>query len=255
MGVRVRFGTVASQGCATLYPLNGSTGRLVVVAHGAFTSYNFVTDQSVSWPKLRDMAYYLAERGFVVAVPELSVAALAVPSQPWGNDASTDQLDSVVTALQALPGVGADSIALIGCSMGGVTCLNHARRQSYAGIAGILGLAPAVAISPYRGTDADQGGSYAAVNSAFAVANDTAWDAAKVTYEPINFGDEFTFPVALWTNSNDLLATPGLADLMEATNTTWISRADLGESAGTSGHDFDLVVPSDVHDWLESLTW
>lgn len=252
---RVEFSVVASQGCATLYPLRSSTGRLVVVCHGAFAAYNFPMDQSISWPKLREMAIYLAERGYVVAVPQLSVAGLVDTMQTWGNDASTTQLDSVVTALKALPGVSQGKYAIIGCSMGGVTALNHARRKSYAGISGILGLAPAVAISPYRGTDAAQGGSYAAVNSAYAVANDAAWEAAKTPYEPINFGASFTFPVGLWTNSNDTIATPVLADLMAATNSTYITRVDMGASATSGGHDFDKVVPDSVDTWLSSLSW
>lgn len=255
MGVRVTVTALASQYAVLVRPSNGATGRLVAVCHGAFPAWNFVTDHSVSWPKLRDMAFYLADRGYAVLVPELSVAGLVDPFDTWGNNASTTQLDDVITAAKALPGVSAGNYAVIGCSMGCVTALNHIRRKSYSGIAGVLGLAPAVAISPYRGTDAAQGSFYAEVNSAFAVANDAAWEAAKTPYEPIAFASAITVPVALWTNSNDLVATPTLADLMRDGNPTMISRTNLGVSGGASGHDFDLVSPDAVANHLAGLAW
>lgn len=256
MNTLVRIDTGAGQPWVLHLPTgSGDAARLVVSCHGAGEIWSYISDPAITWPRLRDTARYLAERGYAVCTPALMDMSLGSPGQTWGNDASTTQLASVITAAKALPGVSTGPYALLGTSMGGVTALNHARRVSYSGIAGILGLAPAVAISPYRGTDAAPGGSYTYVNAAYGVTTDSQWETAKPPYEPLNFGSSITFPVGIWTNSNDLIATPGLADAFAATNSTYITRTNLGSSAGTYGHDFDLVVPELVHEWLDGLVW
>ncbi len=255
MGVRVSSTSLASQLATVARPMPGGTGRLVVVCHGAGTAYDFVADHGVSWPTLRTTAYWLAERGYTVVVPQLIDSSLASAGQTWGNNASTTQLDSVVTAAKALAGVSAGNYALIGCSMGALTALNHARRKSYTGIAGVLGLIPATVINSYRGTTAAPGSNYAEINAAFGVSSNGQWNAVRATYEPANFGASFTFPVGLWTNSNDTFAPSSDAAALAATNATWITQTNLGVSAGASGHDFDLVTPDAVDSWLAGLSW
>ena len=255
MGVRVTITTLASQDATVVQPARNQGGRLVVFAHGAGTTYAFSNDLGITWPTLRATSFLLAERGYVVVTPALLDTALGSQGHTWGNNASTTQLDSVVTAAKALPGCGAAKYALIGCSMGFFTVANHARRKSYAGIAGVLGLAPACKINTHRGTDAAQAANYATVNSAYGVTTDAGWNAIKATYEPIDFGTNFTCTVGLWTNSNDTVAVPSEADTLSATNATWMTRVNLGVSAGVNGHDFDLVTSASVDTWLGGLAW
>lgn len=252
--VKVTITTLNSQLATIAQPVNGM-GRLVVFCHGAGTTYDFIADHGVTWPTLRATANFLAARGYVVVTPELIDSTLTSVGQTWGNNSSTTRLGDVVTAAKALPGVSQGKYALVGMSMGGLTVFNHARRLAYAGIAGVLGLIPATDIQSHRGTDGVQGANYAEINNAYSVANDAGWDAIKATYQPANFGANFPFKVGLWTNSNDLVATQARADLLVATNGTWISRTNLGVSAGGSGHDFDLVTPAAVHTWLDGLSW
>lgn len=251
-------GGVGGQDATVLLPKRWRLGshRLIVFCHGAGLAWNANTDHAVSWPELRTAFYYLAERGYMVVNAPLYDASLGVGAgNAWGNDVSTSQLMAVIAWAKS-NGARPGNYALLPGSMGNITAMNYARRVSYTGIAGVLGLIPACTLSQYRGTDAAQGGNYADVNAALFVANgsvtvnDAAFTTLQATYAPNSIAPHITFPWDFWSNSDDIVA-PAAA----MATTAALIPGGLGNtlSLGTGGHNFNNVTGPAVYAWMEKL--
>jgi dienelactone hydrolase len=274
--VRTHVTTLAGQGANVSFPNRTSTGRLVIFVHGGGLDYEFATVMpslgSQAYTRIQELIDYLTFRGYVVVCPALLDTSLGALTQGdhFGNDASTTQLASVITAAKALPNVSQGKYGLIGFSSACLTVANHARRVSSAGIAGMLSLCPAFNISFYRGRDAAQGSAYANVNAAHGVANDAAWDLKVPTFEPAAIAPSIAVPWGLWSSSNDPAAPPsqsatapasqvgltasGIAALVPGGKGSW---RDMGATnTGVNlGHNTVLVEPKDVQDFLETWAW
>lgn len=250
--MRITVGALAGQDYSIALPGRSSVSRLVVLLHGAGYGWEFANSADPDWDDLREMVRYLAARNYAVLCLMLYDFSLTgTEGETWGNNASTDQLASAITAAQALPGVSSGKYALVGLSMGNVTAANHARRVTQSAMAGMLGVIPASDLQTHRGTDATQGTYYASINAALGVANDSQFTTAKATYNPLAIGPSITIPWALWYNSDDTTVPSADVTALAATNPTYITATNRG----TGGHDFNNVTGADVHGWLEGLSW
>lgn len=275
---------LAGQGAIVSRPTRASRNRLLVLARGGSSSgfYAYVTSilygvdvaaGEVTWndfnQPMRDLIDFLAERGYVVVSPMLYDSAQtgkASQGAEFGNDASTTQLANVITAAQALPGVGAGKYGLLSFSMGSATISNYVRRFGQTNVAGMLSFCPLSNLSvDFRGTDAAPASLYAAVNlshgiggAAGTTACDAAWAPIAAVKEPYVIAASVTIPWGLWTNDNDALTPSVDAYLNPAIPAQYRNRRAMGNgsTAGTiAGHDFSRIVAKDVHDYLDTWAW
>lgn len=247
---------VGGQICTVVRPLAPTVARLVMLCHGSGLAFAPSSDIGINWPNLREMANYLALRGYAVAQPALWDVTLDIAQwgSTWGNNASTTILNNAVTALRALPGIASTGkIALIGGSMGNVTIANYYRRFSgTVSIAGLLGLIPASELTNKRGLDASPGAFYDEINDALGVTTNAQFTTAKATYDPPAIAPSVAVPWALWTNSDDTTCPPAEAVTLAALVP---SARGTTRNMGTGGHDFNNVTGKDVLDWLDTLNW
>jgi hypothetical protein len=274
--------TLAGQNANVAYPTRMATGRLIILVHGGGLDYEFAcvapANGSQAYTRFQELIDFLTVRGFVVACPALYDTSLPLLNwgDTFGNDASTTQLASVVTAAKALPNVSQGKYGLITFSAGCMTVANHVRRQGNSGIAGMLSICPAANIGWYRGTDASHGtGStageaYGPVNQAHGIGGangtttpcDSAWNAIAAVKEPSVIAPTVTIPWAFWTSSNDPQAVPTQGAL-----TMSALAASVGNGMGTwrdmgntdtnvnIGHNTLNVNPVDVLNLLETWPW
>lgn len=255
MGVLVRSITLASQGAVVVQPLRGSVTKLFVLCHGAGTDYAYPTGvppspYSAEWDGLKETIYYLAARDYTVVCPALLDTSLGLQGHTFGNNASTTKLSDVITAAQALDGVGDDKIVLAGISMGNCTTMNYIRRFGSSGVAGLVGIIPVCDLE-WQYTD---NGASTAVNAALGVAN----YASAASYDPKVIAADIDVPWLGWTNSNDESAPPEQAETLAGLIPNGLGVAeDRGAGTGhadLNGHDFSRMSGRDLHNWLSALT-
>lgn len=269
--------SIATQNAIIVQPTSRAASRMIVFCHGGGYEYQYPVDtgQHPEWTYVWESMYYLAERGFAVVVPALIDTSLTYTSVTWpapiqkgycfGNDVSTSQLASVISAAGTLVGA-TGKYALFGHSLGNATIFNHFRRVAdQSAIAGALTVVPVGTIELYRGRDASPSGgssadsSYATVNRAHGIggvngttACDAAWDAIKATKELTNIAPNVTVRWHAWTNSDDTTAPASAAVTLAGLIP---SGKGTTENRGTGGHTFVNLNGKDAHAFFDSLSW
>ena len=267
-----QFTTLAGQSAIISRSSRPSTNRLLVFCHGGMSlneEWQVQTNDATLWvtQKMKDLTNYLVDRGFAVVTPALFDTALTFPGTTMGNNPSTTQLDAVITAAKALPGISSGKHGFMSWSMGANTILNWIRRFGQTNLAGTLMFLPNVgALSVGRGTDAAQGSGYGLVNNAFAAlaaslattTNDAFFNTSVYpVYDPPVIAPTLTKPVGLFTNADDLTTPPSLSDSFAALMPNGLAtRFNMGTSSGlNSGHNFERIPSKESHEYLSTLNW
>lgn len=247
--------TLAGQPADVAIPFGVGRTRLVVICHGAGLGFEYLTTDVINAtyapmaPLLR-MLYFLGlSRDYSVVSPALHDTSLVNDGDTFGNNASTTQLNNVITAAKALYGVGAGKVALLGVSMGNVTIFNYFRRFGGSGIAGMLGIVPV--------TDLEWQYAIPAEKTAIDAALGTTTYAGASTYDPKVIAPTLTVPWRGWTNSNDTDAPASQSVTLAGLIPNGLGAyEDRGEgSPALNGHDFSGCDGRDLLNWLNSLTW
>lgn len=256
---RVRILTLAGQNAVVVQPTNGATTKLFVLCHGYGYGYDYPvgilpSPYQTEWDALRETINHLAERGFTVVCPalwDLSLGGSAI-GDTFGNDASTTQLDNVITDAKALPGVSStNKIVLAGISMGNITTMNWARRFGQSTLAGLFGQIPVCDMQWQYVSN----GAASAINAA----HGTASYAAVADHDPKVIAADITVPWLAWTNDNDQSAPPSqavtLAGLIPSGLGSAVARGNGTGHADFNGHDFTRMVGADLLTWLNTLSY
>jgi hypothetical protein len=169
--------------------------------------------------------------------------APTVLGMSWANDASTTKVMAAVTYLTGPAGARPDKVAYLADGMGGATAFNTVRRTGTAGVAGIVGLVPAVGLGAIR----TAGAWVTEIDAAYG----GAWAANAATHDPVAFAAASAdVPFRAFTHSDDVLAPPSQVQLLAAV----LSDATVTDT-GTGGSGVDGIDPVDVVSALDSLDW